>query len=143
MSMFLINHRQEEIQDHVDSIVLWNEVYSEQFKSLVVAVADLNGVESLEKESVILLTDLIYLHKNVEPKMSEPEVRVALNMAYLRSNGEVVDKTIKESKIEEHYYDSVTYNKTITPTNITKFLPTLDSLDPEKSVQPMYIWIGS
>ena len=80
------------------------------------------------------MTDLYYLDKETEPTISRPEVRVALNLAYMNSRGDVIDKDIKSDLREEHFYESVKYSKNITATNSTKFLPTLNSLDIEGSV---------
>ena len=54
-----------------------------------------------------------------------------------------MDKKIKSDIRDQHYYESVKYAKSITPTNQTKFLPSLQSLDIEDSVQQFYIWVGS
>ena len=81
------------------------------------------------------MRDLFYLDKKTESMISRPEVRVALNLAYMNSRGDVVDKKIKGDKKEEHIYESVEYSKNITATNSTKFLPSLNSLDVEGSVQ--------
>ena len=83
------------------------------------------------------------MDEEIEPMMSRPEVRLALNLARQNSKGEVVDKKIKSDIRDQHYYESVKYVKTITPTNQTKFLPSLQSLDIEDSVQQLYIWVGS
>jgi hypothetical protein len=81
------------------------------------------------------MTDLYYLEKETSPMISRPEVRVALNLAYMNSKGEVIDKDIKSNLKEEHLYESVRYSKNITTSNSTKFLPTLNSLDIEGSVK--------
>jgi len=81
------------------------------------------------------MTDLYYLEKETSSMISRPEVRVALNLAYMNSKGEVIDKDIKSNLKEEHLYESVRYSKNITTSNSTKFLPILNSLDIEGSVK--------
>ena len=80
-------------------------------------VADLHGFQNFQLNDKIQTSDLFYLDQETEPKISRPEVRVALNLAYQNSKGEVIDKDIKADKVEEHYYDSVRFQRNITPTN--------------------------
>ena len=88
------------------------------------------------------MKDIEYLQIKTEKQISQPEVRVALNLAYINSEGEIVDKTIKEIKRDEHYYESVTYSNKWVPSNTTKFFSSLYSLDVKHSVQPFYLWVG-
>lgn len=69
--------------------------------------------------------DIFSLNQITEQKESVPEVRVALNLAYMNSEGKVMEMDLKDSEKHEHVFESITFSNTFKPTNTSKFFDTL------------------
>lgn len=78
-----VNQRSVEIDLYLKSVLDWKEIYSEPFKSLNIELL------SIEDE-----TPVFKLQNFVEETKSEVQVRIALNLAYIISDGTVRDKNL-------------------------------------------------
>ena len=66
--------------------------------------------------------------------LSNVQVRLALNLAYLISDGSIISKPLDNSEKEVHLYDSVVFNSSFVPENSTRFFPTLHAVDKDVSI---------
>lgn len=141
---FLVNHRQEEIDEYIRAVQNWTSSVGSEFSSLQIAPVPLSQLTNFSMPG----QEDQLLNRHVDKAYSERQIRLALGLAYINSEGLIIERPIEERKSHEYddfqvEYDSVSYSKMLfAQSEADLAFPSLQSLNISDSQQVVYLAIN-